>query len=143
MTRPRWALRGAGERGSASIELVLVTPLLLMVLLLVVGLGRMAHARQQIESVAADAARAASLQRNTTQSKAAGKLAAQLSLGDGGLSCSGLLVDVDVSAYQPGGRVVATVTCKAKLGDIALSGLPGARTFTATSVVPIEDFRSR
>jgi Flp pilus assembly protein TadG len=139
--QPTWG-RARDERGAAAIELVLVAPVLLVVLLLVVGLGRMADARQQIESVAADSARAASLERNTAQSAAAARAAAERSLGDAGLSCTGLDVAVDVSDYQPGGQVQVTVSCTAQLHDVALSGLPGTREFTASSTVPIEIYRA-
>ena len=137
------ARRGArDERGAAAIELVLMAPVLLVVLLLVVGLGRMAGARQEIESVAADSARAAALERNTSLSAAAARTAAERSLGDAGLSCAGLDVNVDISDYQPGGQVQVTVSCTAQLRDVALSGLPGSKVFTASSTVPIETFRA-
>lgn len=142
LERITWARRPRGERGIASVELVLMAPVLLAVLLLVIGLGRMAQARQQIESVAADAARAASLERNTHLSAGAARDAAQRSLDDGGLSCAGLQVAVDVADYQPGGQVQVTVSCTAQLRDVALSGLPGTRVFTATSTVPIETYRA-
>jgi len=135
--------RVGGERGTAAIELVLIAPVLMVILLFVVGLGRMAHARQQLESVAADSARAASLERNTHQSAAAAKAAAQQSLGQAGVSCVGLTVDVDLGSYEPGGQVRVTVSCKTKLSDVALAGFPGSRTFTATSTVPIETYRSK
>jgi Flp pilus assembly protein TadG len=134
--------RAKGERGTAAIELVLVAPLIMVIFLFVVGLGRMAHARQQLESVAADSARAASLERNTYQSAAAAQAAARQSLGDTGVSCTNLAVDVDLASYQPGGRVTVTVACTTKLSDIGMAGFPGSKTFTATSVVPIETFRS-
>lgn len=129
------------ERGVSAIELTLIAPVLLVVLLFVVGLGRMAHARQQIESVAADSARAASLERTTTLSAHAAEAAATRSLGDAGVSCTNLKVDVDLSSYQPGGRVTVTVSCTTKLRDVALAGFPGTRVFSATSVVPIETYR--
>ena len=135
--------RVGGERGTAAIELVLIAPVLMVILLFVVGLGRMAHARQQLESVAADSARAASLERNTHESAAAAKAAAQQSLGQAGVSCTGLNVDVDLGSYEPGGQVKVTVSCKTKLSDVALAGFPGSRTFTATSTVPIETYRSK
>ncbi|EON25021.1 TadE family protein [Nocardioides sp. CF8] len=129
------------ERGVSAIELTLIAPVLMVVLLFVVGLGRMAHARQQIESVAADSARAASLERNTSLSTHAAEVAAAQSLGEAGVSCTNLKVDVDLSSYQPGGRVTVTVSCKTQLGDVALAGFPGSRVFSATSVVPIETYR--
>lgn len=131
------------EDGTAAVELVFVAPILLVVLLLVVGLGRMAYARQQVEGVAADAARAASLERNTALSAAAGRDMARASLGRAGLSCQALDVDVDISDYRPGGSVNVRVRCTASLGDVALSGLPGQRVFTADASVPIENWRSK
>lgn len=137
----RWRPGRRDERGVSAIELTLIAPVLMVVLLFVVGLGRMAHARQQIEAVAADSARAASLERNTSQSAHAAEVAATRSLGDAGVSCTNLNVDVDLSSYQPGGRVTVTVSCKTKLSDVALAGFPGSRVFSATSVVPIETYR--
>jgi Flp pilus assembly protein TadG len=134
---------GRDDRGNAAVELTLIAPVLLVVLLFVVGLGRMAHARQQVESVASDAARAASLERTVSRSGQAARAAADSSLGDAGLSCSSKTINVDVSNYEPGGTVRVTVTCTADLSDVALAGFPGARRFTATAVVPIETYRAQ
>jgi len=134
--------RKRGERGSASMELVLLAPVLIVVLLFVVGLARMANARQQVEALAADGARAASLERNTALSASAARDAVAAELGERGMSCSALDVEVDVSDYRPGGSVEVTVSCTAALGDVALSGLPGHKRYTATAVVPIETYRS-
>ncbi len=79
---------------------------------------------------------------NTSQSAAAARAAAERSLGEAGISCAGLDVTVDISAYQPGGQVQVTVSCTAQLDDVALSGLPGSEEFTASSTVPIETFRA-
>jgi hypothetical protein len=35
------------------------------------------------------------------------------------------------------------VSCKTQLSDVALAGFPGSKTFTATSTVPIETYRSK
>lgn len=134
--------RAHDVRGTAAIELVLVAPIFMLILLFVVGLGRMAHARQQIESVAADSARAASLERVSSRSTDAARTAAEQSLGDSGVSCTDLTVDVDLSHYEPGGRIDVTVTCRAVLSDVALAGFPGSRTFRAHSSVPIETYRA-
>ena len=130
------------EEGTAAVEFVLIVPVLVCAFLLVVGLGRMAHARQQVESVAADAARAASLERNTSQSTTVARSTAIAALGDRGVSCQNLDLNVDTSDYRPGGTVRVRVSCTASLGDVALSGLPGQRVFTANAVVPIESYRS-
>ncbi len=132
----------ANERGDAAVELTLLAPVLLVILLFVVGLARMAHASQQVQSVAADAARAASLERNTAASTSVARSAAARSLEQAGLSCARMNVDVDVSQYEPGGTVRVRVSCTASMGDVAMAGFPGTRRFQATSVVPIEYYRS-
>ena len=139
MTSHRVRIRD--DRGTSAIELTLIAPVLMVILLFIVGLGRMAHARQQVESVAADSARAASLERTTSQSAHAAHAAATRSLGDAGVSCTDLRVDVDLSSYEPGGTVRVTVTCTTRLSDVAMAGFPGNRVFTATSLVPIETYR--
>lgn len=122
--------------------MVVLAPVLIVILLFVVGLGRMAHADQQVQAGAADAARAASLERNTGASDAAARQAAQDSLGRAGVSCTSLSVDVNLGSYEPGGQVSVTVKCTADLGDVAMAGFPGSKVFTATSTVPIENWRA-
>ncbi len=134
--------RGRNDRGSAPVELTLLAPVLIVILLFVVGLGRMAHARQQVESVSADAARAASLERSTLASTGVAQSAARASLDRAGLSCAPMDVGVDVSGYVPGGSVSVTVTCTADLGDVAMAGFPGSTTFTSSTTVPIETWRA-
>lgn len=148
---PRWVTemlervvraRRRGARGVAAMEFVLITPVLITILLFVVGLGRMAHASQQVEAVASSAARAASLERNTDLSRAAALQAAEDELGEQGVSCTNLQVSTDLSSYQPGGQVTVTVNCTTDLSDVAMAGFPGSKVYTATSVVPIETWRA-
>jgi len=50
---------------------------------------------------------------------------------------------VYTSAYQPGGQIVARVSCQADLSDLTVSGLPGTKTYTSQAIVPIETWRAR
>jgi Flp pilus assembly protein TadG len=52
------------ETGGVTAELVLLTPLLILLLLLVVAFGRLAGARIEVDGAAAQAARAASIARD-------------------------------------------------------------------------------
>jgi Flp pilus assembly protein TadG len=132
-----------GEDGHAAVTLVIVAPLLIVLLLFIVGLGRFATARGQVDSAAREAARSASLERAPGVAQTAGKRAAATLLGGEKVTCSTLTVSVDTSEFRPGGAVSATVTCVASLAGLGMSGLPGTRTFRATSVAPIEVHRSR
>lgn len=129
------------DRGSVAVEVVLVAPLLIVLLLLVAGLGRIAHTRGQVDGAAADAARTASLQRDPAAAQRAGQDAARAYLGP--RACRSLDVVIDTASFGPGGQVTAQVHCIASLAGLGLSGLPGSRSFTATAVAPLDTYRSR
>lgn len=131
------------ENGTATVELVLLAPALLVVLLFIVGVGRITTAAQQVSSIAGDAARAASLERNTSLAAQRGREMAEQSLGERGISCDSLVVEIDISDYEPGGAVRAEVTCATRLSDVLIAGFPGRHTYTRTATVPIETWRSR
>ena len=131
------------EGGMATLEVVLALPVLIMLALFVVGLGRMAEARSTVDAAAFDAARAASLERNPSMARAVGENAAHASIGATGIACNGLDIQVDVSNYISGGHVAATVSCTANLADVQLAGFSGSKRFTSTATVPIETWRSQ
>ncbi len=129
------------DRGSASLELVLVTPALIVLLLFVVFVGRLEQARGDVDRAARDAARAASIARTSDQARADGEAAARSTLQAGGVSCRDLTVDVNVDDFAPGGSVAARITCGVDLADVALLDVPGRRTLTATFSEPVDVYR--
>ena len=129
------------ETGSMSLEMVLLVPILVGAILVIAGGARLVDARGHVGTAAAAAARAASLESDAGAAASAGKHAGSLAMSDGGPGCADLAVHLDTHAFRPGGYVRATVTCVADLSDLAGFGLPGSKTFTATSVVPIETHR--
>lgn len=134
--------RRSDEAGSSAIELLMVAPILVGCILAVAGAGRYVDARAEVTSASFEAARAASLQRDTAVSAAAGRQAAVRTLENKGQSCAHLDVLVDISSYQPGGQVRATVVCTADLSDVLIAGFPGTKRFRHTAVVPIEEHRA-
>ena len=130
-----------GERGSASVELVLMTPLLVGLLLFVVGLGRLAGANGDVESAARDAARAASNERSPGHAEQSGIDAATATLSDRGIECSNLSVHVDSSQFRADGFVTATVTCLVGLQDLTMIGFPGTSTLSAEFTAPVDRYR--
>lgn len=132
---------GGSQRGAAAVELVLVTPVLIVLLLFVVAGGRLADARAQVDAAARDAARAGTLARSAAGAERAGKEAADSRLHDAGVECRSLLVQVDATRFAPGGTVAATVTCTVDLGDLTLLAVPGSRSVTATAAEPVDVYR--
>lgn len=124
-----------------SVELVLLTPAMLLLLMLVVLGGRYAQARSDVDAAAREAARAASIARQAVTAQSAGREAARAQLREGGVTCRRLDVRVDAGDFRPDGLVTATVSCIVDLGDLAGLRVPGTRTFSSTFSEPIDAFR--
>ncbi len=137
--------RRAAEHGSATLELAVLAPGLLLLIALLTFAGRHAMADGAVEQAAADAARAASLQRGPSAGHTAADDVARRTLADQGLSCLNTSIDVDTSGLgsAPGeaARVSVTITCPLKVADLPLA-LPSV-TVTATAVSPVDTYRER
>ncbi|MGG5258651.1 TadE/TadG family type IV pilus assembly protein [Phycicoccus avicenniae] len=135
------------ERGSAALEAAIGVPAFLLFVGLVLTGGRMAVAHQAVEAAAADAARAASIARTETDADRAAVESARSSVADQHLTCGAARVTVDVSGFRsrPGVPASAsvTVTCQVPLADLAVPGLPGSRTVSASARSPIDTYRER
>ncbi|PSL01383.1 Flp pilus assembly protein TadG [Haloactinopolyspora alba] len=136
------------QRGSATTELAVVAPGLLMIIALLVMGGRITIAGGSVEHAAAEAARAASLARSASEAVADGGAAAKRSLTQQGLSCVGspsITIDARQFARPPGepATVTATVTCEVRLSDLAIPAVPGSRSITETVRSPIDTYRMR
>jgi Flp pilus assembly protein TadG len=140
MTRNRHLI--ASEEGSATAELVILTPLLILFLLLVVAFGRLAGARGDVDGAAAQAARAASIARDPTAATAAATQTAQAALGSEHVTCAHLAVAVDTTQFIPGGNVAVTVTCAVNLSDLTGLHLPASETIAERFVEPLDLYRS-
>jgi len=132
---------GAGDRGSAAAELVLITPLLIVILLLIVAAGRLTDARLQVDSAARQAARAASLARDPAAAAAQADATARAALASEHITCNPMSVSPDTGAFRPGGEVTVTVSCTVSLSGLALLRLPGAETLTASFSSPVDAYR--
>ena len=127
------------DRGSAVVELVLIAPLLVLVLMFLVVVGRLAEARLQLSEAAHSAARAASLAAGPAQARNAASAA--LDSLPASAACVRRDVKVDSSKFELGGAVRIVVSCHIRLDDLA--GLvPGTTTITESSVSPIDPFRA-
>lgn len=143
MNRPQTQHRStAADQGSAAVELVLATPLLVLVLLTVVALGRLADARLIVADAAHQAARAASLARTDTDAHASAQHIANTTLTNAHSACTHPYVTIDTDDLTPGSSTAAIVTCTADLSDLTHIGMPGTVTITGTAHSPVDRFRS-
>lgn len=129
------------DRGAATTELVLLTPVLIIMLLFVVALGRIASTRQDVDAAARDAARAAANARSPAAARADGTTAAEASLTEQGITCRNLTVNLDTAAFRAGGTVTAAVSCTVDLADLTSLSIPASQTITATFTAPIDQYR--
>jgi len=133
--------RRSEDRGSITVEMVLLAPVFFAFFCLVIGLGRLDEAHGQLVGAARDAARAASDARSATEAVAAATSAAHTDLSSAGLSCHRVAVHVDTTNVTPGGLVTVTVACTTDLADVTVSGLPGSKTLTAAATAPLDLYR--
>jgi Flp pilus assembly protein TadG len=139
--KPARRRRCRDEHGAATLELVVLVPLLVVLVLAAVGLGRVAAARIAVDDAAHQAARAASLTRDPGQADLQARHAAGTALAESGRTCSGATVRVRAGDLAPGTRVASTVTCTTELGDVLIPGMPGRITLTGRAASDIDTFR--
>ena len=143
----RRSAAGAGralrdESGAVATELVLLTPLLIVLLLFVVALGRLAEARVNVDGAAAQAARAASIATTPAQAAASAQQVATAALGSDHVTCATLQVATDTARFAPGGSVTVTVTCAVALSDLSGLRLPVTERVSSTAASVIDTYRS-
>lgn len=129
------------ERGAATVEFVLITPVLVLMMLFVVGLGRFGVAQGDVNGAARDAARAASIARTAADAKVDGEAAANAALAERQVPCESVAVKVDPATFAPGTDVVADVTCVVQLHDVSQFWTPGSVTIRSHFVSTIDRFR--
>ena len=133
---------GGPDDGSAVVETVVLTPILIVVLLAAVMAGRFESARLHVDTAASNAARAASLARSPSAAQAAASAEARRSLADAGVACPSPRVTVDTARFRPGGVVKVSLTCHVDVGDLAGMGfLPLDTAISKTSVAPVDLYR--
>jgi Flp pilus assembly protein TadG len=121
------------QRGSMTVEFVLLAPLLLGLMLFLVMAGRVVEAHGEADGAARDAARAASVAR----SLGAAQLAADQAVRTDVRGMCGRPV---VQGYQPGSTaVVVTLRCQLDLSFIGYATLP----VNGYAVAPLDQFVAR
>ena len=133
--------RRPGERGTAGVaEIVLLTPLFLLVAMFIAEVGRLQGAHTEVAYAARAAARAAAELSPATAPSAANQVAAA-TLASEGVACATLAVEVNTAALAPAGSVEVTVACTTGLGDLGLLHLPVSVHVSASAVAVIDTIR--
>jgi len=131
--------RGLGT-GSATVELVVLVPVLLLFVLVIAGFGRSEVALGGVTQAARAAADAAAVAPSAAEARHLAAAAATPVLS--GATCEHPGVALDTSDFEAGGTVRVTVTCDVTFADLGVPGFPGERTVHASAVAPIDPYRS-
>ena len=140
--------RQRSEVGVTTVEAVLLAPLLMLLILFVVFLGRIATTRQQVQRAARDAARAATISLTRDDAAAAIETSHTDNLGRLRQHCTLTPVDLSAIGTDTGGEdwdfglIQIRLTCAIPTGDLGLLAL-GNKTFTAVATEPVDIWRSR
>lgn len=136
---PRW--KGGAQCGQAIVELALVLPVLLLLTMGVLGVGRITQAHMAVRAVAWEAARAAALAPTSTAAAEQG-LAAGLAVADAyHLQRAALQLTVDGSDFRRGGDVNAVARYDVSLADVPMLGRTGAEV-QSQHREPVDPYRS-
>lgn len=135
------------ERGSAAVEITLVAPVLVAFILVVIFGGRLALARQAVQSAAFDAARAASLARSQSEARTAAAKTANATLANQQLPCATTQLTADTTGFAKPVGTPASVTvrlvCDVGAGDLGLPGIAATVPVDAEATSPLDSFRER
>ncbi len=123
-------------------ELVVLTPVLLLVVLIVVAFGRVGEARQQVVEAARAGAEVASVQPDGAAARTEAEREATVGTAGHTRTCSATTVTTDTDHFVPGGYVTVTVVCRVQLSDLSLPGVPGSTAVRASSTDPIDPYRA-
>lgn len=127
------------ERGSATVELVLLTPILMTLALFVVIAGRTGESQIQVHHAADQAARAASMVSPAAMQQVAENVAFA-DLANNGVACIKTKIAVAFDNSQPSHTVTVSVECVINRDGLDLLGL-SERRVKANSTEVIDRWR--
>lgn len=131
------------ERGSVTVEAVMMTPVLVLLLLLIaVVIHRGVDARMRLDDAAHQAARAASQQRSPLAARVAAQASVDTAVASAGVACRDATASVSGS-LTPGSTATVTVHCIVDFGQAGPLALLGTRVLQATATEVVDNYRSQ
>jgi Flp pilus assembly protein TadG len=141
------AAGGASDAGDATLELVILAPVVLILIGLLIAGGRASVAQGAVDAAARDAARQASIARTPSEAEATAIASARFELRQDSLNCTPVVHVRAAAAFAvPVGepsQIVARVSCTVPLSGLLVPGLPGSKTLTASFASPLDPYRAR
>ena len=137
-------MRLRSERGTAAVELALLAPVLLVLVAVVSGAGRVVETKSALLSVAREAARVAAEAPNAPAAHDAAIATAQQVAEGLGLDPARLSIVQDPHGFARGAPYEVSVSYQVSMADLpGLGLLPGSVTLSAQHDELIDTYRSR
>lgn len=143
-------MSGRDQRGSTTVEFVLLLPVLVLLIGVVVAGARVWWARSSVQQLATSSARQASISRTAGDAIDGAKQLVRDDARTSGLRCAGggpPTLDVDVSGFAvPVGQPATVRThlaCAVPLADLTLPFVGGSLTVEADAVSTLDRYRGR
>lgn len=127
------------QRGSVTVEMVVLTPLLMILVLFGVYAGRASEALIQVRNAADQAARAASKGSRSQVQRTASQIADR-ALKISGTSCTKTNIETTIISQGEDSAVLVKVSCEIKSQDLSLLGTR-PRVVSASSVEVFDRWR--
>jgi Flp pilus assembly protein TadG len=127
------------DRGSLTVEMVILTPVLMFMVLFGVHVGRLSEAKVQVQHAADQGARAGSIAAKSKVVSAA-TVAAENDLELAGVSCTEVSVEVGLITTGLTNAVRVQVDCDVRIDGTELLGLLPDRVH-ASSIEVIDEWR--
>ncbi|HLT61614.1 MAG TPA: TadE/TadG family type IV pilus assembly protein [Microlunatus sp.] len=125
-----------------AVEVVILVPVLLAVMMMVVAFGRYVDIRGQVEAVARDAVRAASLERDAASATLVAQAIADATVPDS-TACQPVQLQGQAGPllFAPGEIITVTLTCEVSFRGLGGIGLPGSLPVSGMSSAPLDHLR--
>ncbi|MDR1355009.1 MAG: hypothetical protein LBJ43_01870 [Propionibacteriaceae bacterium] len=135
------------ERGAVSVEIAALLPVIVLVACAATGIWRIWWSGQQLEGSAAAAVRAASFAGTVEAAESLARTVVAADMATAQVHCDNLTVNAQMGAItaQPGvsAQLQIDVSCRVKLNDLLVPGLPGALTLQTHAVEVVDTFVRR
>jgi Flp pilus assembly protein TadG len=129
------------DRGSLTVELIVLTPVFVLFVLVALAFGRFELARQQAVAGARAAADAAAVAGSSARAQQ-GAVAAAMPVLRSNHSCTDPHIVVESQSLSPGTMVKVSVSCRIDFADLLVPGFPGSTTVRAVQTAPIDPYRT-
>jgi Flp pilus assembly protein TadG len=139
--RDRPLASGGSDAGSAAAEIVILTPLLVVLALLLVIGGRLASGLQDVGDAARTSVESAVIASTPSAAQAQAATTAGYEISHDGLQCTPYSVTTDVTDFIQGGAVSVQLRCGIELVTLGIPGLPGSVTLSDQATAGIELYR--